>query len=137
MTTCEVTSAVNFTLLNTANDDICKLQNNYTPIETEYFQQLLKEIITTDDHRIQSIACYNLTDALSGNLRKDNIEILLNKWVEEGYLVEKDSYIYLGPRCIVEFAPYFRQHCKDYYASCHLCSEPVFSVSINFSIENV
>jgi len=127
MLKCEVTGDVKLALLNTANDEISKLQNIFSPIETEYFQLLLKDIIVSDEHKIQNMACFNLTNNLTATLRKDAVEKLLKKLIDEGYLVEKDSYMYLGPRCVVEFAPYFQTHCKDYYTICHLCSELVFT----------
>lgn len=128
---CEVTEDTKVLLLNTANDDITKLQNGFTSVELEYFQTLFKELITIPEHKISTMACFNLSGSVANSIRKDNVETVLEKWRKEGYLVVKDSFTYLGARCIVEFAPYFSQHCKEYLSNCYLCSELVVLVSFN------
>ncbi|KAK4872877.1 hypothetical protein RN001_014906 [Aquatica leii] len=121
---CEVTNDDALALVNTANDDITKLQNVYSANELEYFQLLLHELVVSENHRLKKMGCFNLT--LIRGLTKDHIEKLLTKWIKNGYLVEKDSYVYLGARCIIEFAPYLSAHCKHFYSDCFLCSEAVF-----------
>ncbi|KAF5278873.1 hypothetical protein FQR65_LT03562 [Abscondita terminalis] len=122
---CEVTSNDFLVLVNSANDDITKLQSVYNVSELDYFQHLLHElVVVSENHRLKKMNCFNMTTVKG--LSKDNIEKLLTKLMDNGYLVEKDSYVYLGARCIVEFAPHFNENCRDYYSDCFLCSEMVF-----------
>lgn len=130
---CEVMCKDNIILLNTINDDICKHQNIFSATELEFFQTIIREIIMSDDHRINNISLINLTNTLTTTLKKDLAEKNIETWTSLGYLVTKDGFSYLGARCIVEFTSYFQNHCKDYLNSCHLCSELVFSVSILIS----
>ncbi|KAK5639883.1 hypothetical protein RI129_010694 [Pyrocoelia pectoralis] len=119
---CEVTGEDKLALLNTANDDICKLQNIFQPHELEYFQLVLNRLIEAEDHQIKKMECYNL-NTTTKRITVDTIEKLLITWTAQGYLVENGSYLCLGARCVAEFAPYFNVHCKDYYSNCFLCSE--------------
>lgn len=133
---CEVTGEDKLSLLNTANDDICKLQNAFQPQELEYFQLVLNELITAEDHQIKKMACYNL-NTTTKRISVDTIEKLLITWTSQGYLVENGSYLCLGARCVAEFAPYFNAHCKDYYSNCFLCSEIVFVGPICVSCKQI
>ncbi|KAB0799038.1 hypothetical protein PPYR_06918 [Photinus pyralis] len=122
---CEVTGDDKLVLLNTVNDDVSKLQNSFRPAELEYFQLVLQELVTADDHQINKMQCYNL-NMTANRINADTIEKLLEKWTSQGYLVENGSSMCLGARCVAEFDPYFKVHCKDYYSDCLLCSETVF-----------
>ncbi|KAF5287766.1 hypothetical protein FQA39_LY15702 [Lamprigera yunnana] len=122
---CQVTGDYKLILLNTANDYVAKLQDTFTSNDLEYFQNVMHELVISDDHKLNKMSCYHLNVPVRG-LTKDGMDKLLTTWVKGGYLVEKDSYIYFGPRCIMEFAPYFNSECKEYFSNCVLCSETVF-----------
>lgn len=127
---CEVTGDIKIALLNLANDAISKAQIGFAQEEIHYFQFLLEELITTDNHKIRKMICFNLKNMDTYTLQKDKIEVLLDKLINTGYLAEKDAFVYLGARCIAEFAPYFHNNCKEYFTLCYLCSESLFSVFI-------
>lgn len=129
---CETTGSEKLILQNEIADDISKAQDRFSAAELNYFQLVLQEIITADACALQTIACINLTNSPAVTIKKDDAEKLLSVWQRIGYLVVKDRYIHLGPRCIAEFTPYFQTHCKDYVNLCGLCNEIVFSVSLSF-----
>lgn len=128
LTRCEVTDTEMVIIQTLASDDISKMQDSFTGVELEYFQTVLRELVTADERRFQAIACINLVNGLTATLSKTDAERLLKKWELTGYLVSKQGYVHLGPRCIAEFAPYFRTHCQDYLNYCGLCSDVVFTV---------
>lgn len=128
LTRCEVTDAETVIVQTLASDDVSKTQDSFAAVELEYFQTVLREIVTADERRFQAIACINLVNGLTATLSKNDAERLLEKWSQTGYVVSKRGYVHLGPRCIAEFAPYFRTHCQDYLNYCGLCSDVVFTV---------
>lgn len=128
---CEVTGQKQVILINTANDDISKLQNAFSTTQLEFFQRILQEIVTSEDKKLPHIYCLNLSTKLTGKLTHRDAEKLIDKWTRMGYLVQHDSDIYLGSRCIIEFTSFFKGHCEDYVRNCSLCSELVFKVCID------
>lgn len=124
---CEVTNQEVIVWINTKNDEISTLQLSFSQLELEYFHAILQEILNSDDHRITFIVTLNITSSLTGNLSRSNGQKVLEKWVKVGYFVNKEGYIYFGPKLILEFNAYLKSHCPD--SICGLCSELVFTVS--------
>ncbi|CAG9835057.1 unnamed protein product [Diabrotica balteata] len=122
--TCEVTNEPYLIWLNTKNDDISKLQISYSSLELEYFHVILQEILRSEEHRITFIVCLNLTSTLTASYSRENGEQVLRKWIKNGYFINKNPYVYLGPRLILEFTSYLKTHLPD--SICNLCSELVF-----------
>ncbi|XP_028143494.1 non-structural maintenance of chromosomes element 1 homolog [Diabrotica virgifera virgifera] len=122
--TCEVTNEPYLIWLNTKNDDIAKFQISYSALELEYFHVILQEILRSDEHRITFIVCLNLTSTLTASYSRENGEQVLRKWIKNGYFINKNPYVYLGPRLILEFTAYLKTHLPD--SICNLCSELVF-----------
>lgn len=132
MTNCEITGERLIVWLNTRNDEISKLQNTFTPIELEYFQVLLKEIVVSQERYLVFSICSNLSSTLTAPLSKTDSFKLLSKWIKSGYFVKKDGRVYLGVRTLNEYSSYFHEYCEDYFSTCSLCSEKVFFVSRNY-----
>lgn len=125
---CEVSNEEVIVWINTKNDEISTLQVAFSAVELEYFHAILQEILNSDEHRITFIVCLNITSTLTGSLSRSNGQKVLDKWVKVGYYVKKGDFIYLGPRLILEFNVYLKNHCPD--SICNLCSELVFTVCI-------
>lgn len=133
LNTCEVTGQQQVILINTANDDISKLQNAFSAIQLEFFQKILQEIVQLGEKKLSHIQCLNLSTKLTGKVSQSDAEKLVEKWVRMGYLVIHDNNVYLGSRCVIEFTSFFRNYCNDYIQNCNLCSELLFKVSV-FSV---
>lgn len=127
-TTCEVSGEDLIIWLNTRYDHLNKLQNTFSAIELEYFQILMREIIISKERCLLYSVCGSLPTTLTSPLSKTDAFNLLTKWIKSGYFVIKNSRVYLGARCILEFSSYFREHCSDYLNTCGLCSEILFKV---------
>ncbi|KAJ8919171.1 hypothetical protein NQ315_012157 [Exocentrus adspersus] len=132
---CEVTNRNMVVWLNTKNDDISKYQIAYSPIELEYFQAILQEILHSEDHRITFIVCINITSTLTAHFSRDSGQKVLNKWLKGGYYIKKGDFIHLGPRTILEFTAFLRANCPD--SICNLCSEIVFTGSKCYHCDKV
>lgn len=129
---CEVTDQEVIVWINIKNDHISTLQGTFTVLELQYFHVILQEILNSDEHRITSIVCLNLTSTLTGALTRSHGQKLLDKWINIGYYIKKGGDIYLGPRLIIEFNAYLKSHSPD--AVCNLCSELVFTVRLTFDL---
>lgn len=126
--TCEVTGEELLVWLNTRNDNISKAQDVFNPAELEYFQIVMGEIIESDDKSLPLNVCLNLATSLIANLLfKAEAQKTIQKWVKGAYLVNHNGKVYLGARCIHEFASYFRK-LGERLNICNLCSEIVFVV---------
>lgn len=126
---CEITGQQHIAVINTANDEISKLQNVFTTLQLEFFQKILHEIVTSEEKKLSQIFCLNLSTKLTGKLAHADAERLIDRWSRMDYLVKHESDIYLGSRCIMEFTSFFKSYCKDYVQNCGLCSELVFKVT--------
>lgn len=127
---CEITNNKCIALINTKCDTIALLQSTFSPVQLEYFQAIISEILGSDEYRITFIICINITSTLVGKMTRDQGQNTLNVWIKGGYFIKDEDYVYLGLRTKMEFATYLRQHCPD--SLCKLCSELVFRVIIIF-----
>lgn len=125
---CEVTGEALIIWLNFKNDHLNKLQNTFSAIELEYFQIIMREIILAKERCLLYSFSANLSTTLTTPIPKTDAFKLLSKWIKIGYLVNKEGRIYLGARCILEFSPYFLEHCGEHLLTCSLCSEMVIKV---------
>lgn len=129
-TICEVTGEDVLVWINTKNDELSKLQSGFPPIECEYFHAVMQEILNSEEHAILYPRCINISSTLTAPLSRENGEKAVLKWVQGGYLVKKEQYVYLGARMILEFTTYLRKNTEN--CICGLCAELVFIVSCFF-----
>ncbi|XP_017772583.1 PREDICTED: non-structural maintenance of chromosomes element 1 homolog [Nicrophorus vespilloides] len=125
--TCEVTGEQFVVLVQMLVDGSSKLNSSYTTIESEYFHNLVNELVVTDEKKLKHIFCLNLASSLSGTFSREAAQNVLQRCFSNGYLRLKDGEVYLGPRCISEFTPYFYKDYEEYIVKCNLCSELVFT----------
>lgn len=123
---CEVTNENLLVWVNTKNDNLTKLQVNFSERELEYFQAILQEIIISDQRKIMYVVGINISSTLSGNFSRENGQKVLTKWINGGYFVKSNDFIHLGPRLIFEFNSYLRSRRPD--CVCYLCSDISFTV---------
>ncbi|KAH8393766.1 non-structural maintenance of chromosomes element 1 homolog [Drosophila serrata] len=94
-----------------------------TAEECRYFSKLLDKIATSDDSRIPWNFAYNelLLEGLVKPPKKSRMQQLLQKWSQMGYFLDKDDYIYLGPRSLVELSFYLTSSYSEHIKNCTLC----------------
>ncbi|ENN72114.1 non-structural maintenance of chromosomes element 1 homolog [Dendroctonus ponderosae] len=122
---CEVTKQELLIWTNTKRDDIALHQLSFTPIELQYFHTIMEEILSDESHRLPYPAVLNLTSGLTSQFSRDSGQKAFQSWVANGYFVQLDDYVYLGPRLIVEFTTYLKSKFPE--QTCKLCSELVFT----------
>lgn len=105
------------------------MQTTYTEAEVDFFKLTLESITVAEDHMISSLEFLNLTSNVRGkSLTKTRAEVLLQKWCNDGYLVELTSNIHFGPRALAEFSNYLGTHFPEHITTCTLCNTTVFGV---------
>nr|XP_019536849.2 non-structural maintenance of chromosomes element 1 homolog [Aedes albopictus]XP_029735109.1 non-structural maintenance of chromosomes element 1 homolog [Aedes albopictus] len=114
---------------NLSDTPLDRVQEAYTEAEVDFFRVVLHELACTEHHRIQQIACLNLTANVvaSGEpLTKGRAEELIDDWLEEGYLALTKKDIGFGPKTMVEFDRYLLNNFPDHIDTCRLCKEVLF-----------
>ncbi|XP_075160588.1 SMC5-SMC6 complex component Non-SMC element 1 [Haematobia irritans] len=108
----------------------CKFQPQYTDTERNYFYKLLETLVCSEDYGIEWMDIYKVANLIPANvqkpLAKERVQDLETKWMSQGYFLEKDDKIYLGPRSMVEYGSYLKQHFPDYIRDCVLCNKIVY-----------
>lgn len=117
-------------LINTGNDEISKIPGEFTVIDHELFENILKEIMLSDAKYISGIFCLNLGSKGKATISKDSIQRKIDKLCDIGYLAKDEGNIYLGPRSTSEYEDYLRQQYSNRITTCNLCSDYVYFVSI-------
>ncbi len=83
-----------------------------------------------EEHSIRTISVLNLMNQNRGNrditLSMNQLEKLLQDWIEEGYFYQENGEIYIGVRSVAEFGDFLRN--KFNVDSCHLCKTVLLKV---------
>lgn len=112
----------------------CKFQPQYTDTERNYFYKVLEALVSSDDYGIEWNDFYQIAHLIPANvqrpLSKERIQDLQMIWTKQGYFLEKDDKIYLGPRAMVEYGSYLKQNFPDFIKDCILCNKIVYWVCI-------
>ncbi|XP_013110455.1 non-structural maintenance of chromosomes element 1 homolog [Stomoxys calcitrans] len=108
----------------------CKFQPQYTDTERNYFYKLLETLVSSDDYGIEWMDIYRVANLIPANvqrpLSKQRIQDLETIWMSQGYFLEKDEKIYLGPRSMLEYGNYLKKNFPEYIKDCILCNKIVY-----------
>lgn len=120
-----------YVFCNQVDSPIDRLQNYYTESETALFRLILREMATSEGHKLKPIVCLNLTSEIhqGKQLNKMRAEELLEQWERFGYFVLLDGMWHFGPKTAGEFDRYLTANYSDHIQHCKLCKESVFYVS--------
>ncbi|XP_053688295.1 non-structural maintenance of chromosomes element 1 homolog [Sabethes cyaneus] len=116
-----------YVFCNQNESAVDRLQTSYSESEVGLFRLMLREMASSEEHKLRPIVCLNLTSEITGKpVSKMRAEDLLEEWEKLGYFVQIDGMWYFGPRCTAEFGWYLTQNHGDQMHKCKLCSELVF-----------
>uniref|UniRef100_A0A9R1SG38 Non-structural maintenance of chromosomes element 1 homolog n=2 Tax=Cyprinus carpio TaxID=7962 RepID=A0A9R1SG38_CYPCA len=83
---------------------------------------LMDLIVDSESGTASSTDVLNCADSLrTKKLKKKETELVLNKFVQDKWLKEKDGDYTLSVRCIVEMEQYMRRIYQDLIKVCHVC----------------
>lgn len=123
----------------TLANEACKFQPTYTELETTLFHDILGVLIENrEDYSMNWNDIYTIpSQRESQHISKQRIQELQEIWTEQGYLLQQDEKIYLGPRALVEYSNYFRAKYPELVAECPLCRNLVFWVNAMKSVSTL
>ena len=99
-------------------------QLTFAPHELEYLKLILNEIMENPMRQIKSTKALNVSKNLDKNTKKiqpHEAEMILQKFKDNKWLVEKDGIILLSTRFIYEMEPFLKDVYTDYVNQCSLC----------------
>ncbi|XP_058625912.1 non-structural maintenance of chromosomes element 1 homolog isoform X1 [Onychostoma macrolepis] len=111
-----------YALVNVTETDITRMASDYADNELELFRKTMDLIVDSESGTASSTDILNCADSLrTKKLKKKETELVLNKFVQDKWLKEKDGEYTLSVRCIVEMEPYMRTIYQDLIKVCHVC----------------
>ncbi|CAJ0921173.1 unnamed protein product [Ranitomeya imitator] len=111
-----------FSLVNVAENEVTNMAMDYAESELELFRKAMDLIIDSDNGFASSTNILNLADQLqSKKMKKKEVEQLLQNFVQEKWLIEKDGEYSLHTRCIMEMEHYIRSTYQDIVKTCNIC----------------
>ncbi|KAM4697770.1 non-structural maintenance of chromosomes element 1 homolog [Rhinophrynus dorsalis] len=111
-----------YALVNLAENDITKMSSDYAENELELFRKTMDLIIESDTGFASSTHILNLTDQLqTKKMRKKDVEQLLQSFVQDNWLIERDGEYTLHTRCIMEMEHYIQNTYQDLVKVCNIC----------------
>ncbi|XP_006896637.1 PREDICTED: non-structural maintenance of chromosomes element 1 homolog [Elephantulus edwardii] len=111
-----------YALVNLATTPVSKMASDFAENELDLFRKALELIIDSESGFASSTNILNLVDQLKGKkMRKKEAEQVLQKFVQNKWLIEKDGEFTLHSRAILEMEQYIRETFPDSVKMCNIC----------------
>ncbi|XP_024600024.1 non-structural maintenance of chromosomes element 1 homolog isoform X1 [Neophocaena asiaeorientalis asiaeorientalis] len=111
-----------YALVNLATTSISKMASDFAENELDLFRKALELIIDSETGFASSTNILNLVDQLKGKkMRKKEAEHVLQKFVQNKWLIEKEGEFTLHGRAILEMEQYIRETYPDAVKVCTIC----------------
>ncbi|KAG7316929.1 hypothetical protein KOW79_019227 [Hemibagrus wyckioides] len=127
----EEDGAQHYALVNMAETDITRMSSDYADNELELFRKTMDMILDTENGIVSSTDLLNCADRLqTKKMKKKETEHVLNKFVQDKWLNEKQGEYTLSTRCIIEMEQYIRKVYQDLIRLCYVCHNIVLQGQI-------
>ncbi|MEE6498205.1 hypothetical protein FKM82_003007 [Ascaphus truei] len=111
-----------YALVNLADTEITKMASDYAENELELFKKTMDLIMVSESGFASSTNILNLADQLlTKKIKKKEVEQLLQDFVQEKWLSEKDGEYTLHNRCIMEMQHYISNTYEELVKTCNIC----------------
>nr|XP_019573948.1 PREDICTED: non-structural maintenance of chromosomes element 1 homolog isoform X1 [Rhinolophus sinicus]XP_019573949.1 PREDICTED: non-structural maintenance of chromosomes element 1 homolog isoform X1 [Rhinolophus sinicus]XP_019573950.1 PREDICTED: non-structural maintenance of chromosomes element 1 homolog isoform X1 [Rhinolophus sinicus] len=111
-----------YALVNLATTPISKMASDFAENELDLFRKALELIVDSETGFASSTNILNLVDQLKGKkMRKKDAEHVLQKFVQNKWLIEKEGDFTLHSRAILEMEQYIRETHPDAMKVCNIC----------------
>nr|XP_024088793.1 non-structural maintenance of chromosomes element 1 homolog isoform X2 [Pongo abelii] len=118
-----------YALVNLATTSISKMATDFAENELDLFRKALELIIDSETGFGSSTNILNLVDQLKGKkMRKKEAEQVLQKFVQNKWLIEKEGEFTLHGRAILEMEQYIRETYPDAVKICNICHSLLIQV---------
>ncbi|XP_062956386.1 non-structural maintenance of chromosomes element 1 homolog isoform X2 [Cynocephalus volans] len=111
-----------YALVNLATTSVSKMATDFAENELDLFRKALELIIDSETGFASSTNILNLVDQLKGKkMRKKEAEQVLQKFVQNKWLIEKEGEFTLHGRAILEMEQYIWETYPDATKMCNIC----------------
>ncbi|XP_004450515.3 non-structural maintenance of chromosomes element 1 homolog isoform X1 [Dasypus novemcinctus] len=111
-----------YALVNLATTSVSRMASDFAENELDLFRKALDLIIDSETGFASSTNILNLVDQLKGKkMRKKEAEHVLQKFVQNKWLIEKEGEFTLHSRAILEMEQYIRETYPDSVKICNIC----------------
>ncbi|KAM6155342.1 non-structural maintenance of chromosomes element 1 homolog [Rhynchocyon petersi] len=111
-----------YALVNLATTPVSKMASDFAENELDLFRKALELIIDSESGFASSTNILNLVDQLQGKkMKKKDAEQVLQKFVQNKWLSEKEGEFTLHVRAILEMEQYIRETYPDSVKMCNIC----------------
>uniref|UniRef100_A0A4W2C8M8 Non-structural maintenance of chromosomes element 1 homolog n=1 Tax=Bos indicus x Bos taurus TaxID=30522 RepID=A0A4W2C8M8_BOBOX len=120
-----------YALVNLATTSVSKMASDFAENELDLFRKALELIIDSDTGFASSTNILNLVDQLKGKkMRKKEAEHVLQKFVQNKWLIEKEGEFTLHGRAILEMDQYIRETYPDAVKVCNICRSLLIQIPV-------
>ncbi|XP_061130338.1 non-structural maintenance of chromosomes element 1 homolog isoform X1 [Syngnathus typhle] len=125
---CEESGVQHYALVNMIETDATTMTTDYAVHELEIFRKVMDLIVDSETGRVYSTEILNCAKSLTKKTKKRDTEELLNRLVQDNWLIEKNGEYCLSTRCIIEMEQYIRTMYQDQVKVCRICRNIAFQV---------
>ncbi|CAL1275840.1 unnamed protein product [Larinioides sclopetarius] len=120
----ELSTEMYYILVNENNNNVSRLLPDYKVQELEVLKCMITSIVKSEDGKISSTDALNLE--IDTKISKRDVNNMLEMFVEDGWLCEKDGYYFFSTRAIAELHYFFKENYSENISTCYLCKNIVF-----------
>ncbi|KAI8893028.1 Nse1 non-SMC component of SMC5-6 complex-domain-containing protein [Globomyces pollinis-pini] len=122
-----ITGIVYLVFVNRNSDEISKLATHYNANEINYFRLIVNTVVESDKFKISVNSALNLTSRLEPSIPSSAGEIAVNKFIDDLWLLERNGYLSLSTRTLVELELYMIQKYEEFIITCQICKENIWN----------
>ncbi|KAG8196667.1 hypothetical protein JTE90_006577 [Oedothorax gibbosus] len=126
----ELTAKQCYVLVNIADTPISRLSSEYESLDLELFKKIVSSIVESEEGKISSTTVLNFADDINKTLTKKvsrrDVNDILKKFIESGWLCEQRGYVFFSTRAIFELQHFFKENFPNSITTCVWCKNIVF-----------
>ncbi|KAJ3138000.1 hypothetical protein HDU90_001476 [Geranomyces variabilis] len=123
------TGTAYYALVNTNGDEVAQVATGCSAVEIMYFKNLLELIMNTEDdvYEVSSMDALAMTTRIKPAFSKRDAEAFTERLVNAKWLVDRNGYISMSLRTLLELQTYLKEEYSDRIHECTFCMEIVTS----------
>ncbi|XP_042897879.1 non-structural maintenance of chromosomes element 1 homolog isoform X2 [Parasteatoda tepidariorum] len=119
----EISGEEYYVLINTANDELSRLNTIYKSKDLELFKRIIIGIVESEDGKVSSSTVLNNASAVDIRIKDANETII--RFNKDGWLLEQEGSLYFSTRAIVELEHFLMTNYGELVSRCSVCKNIV------------
>ncbi|KAL7638587.1 UNVERIFIED_CONTAM: hypothetical protein RMT77_011159 [Armadillidium vulgare] len=111
-----------FVLVNNLNNELTRSCSSFTKQELGYLKLLVENVVMSDNGEIGIMAALALGSERQPRLKATLVENLIDRLVEEKWLIREEGILSLSALTMCELYSYLEHHFEDNCLKCYFCS---------------